>query len=403
MYEQVEKPKENKSRAVANGVTQMQSRGEPTFQFVDNRPEAIKGRKLQEVANNKKQVKQLKDFQDKENNNSKQTIQRIPIDDFNQAVALRSQVGRPSPRDQFLWKSKFMGYFLDEYEKYEKIGAFDSTEVGRDEIGGTVYAKMYKNWTDYVTDDAFTLSMLQTYFSDFEGFQQEVHERTTKSQVEDIAVPQGMYLVMKQSEMMAGMKTIGFAPCVALGLTLEGTELAYALAHLDGSTRVDETIDAMISELLMASGTQEGARISACIMGGAVAGSTIDTNGDLSGLTLFSQVKEKLYGIDAVTSIDEMQSQDSEGRNARIGGAQSEPGWPEGMMFFEQTKRDKNQLEPQFLAKYPNQLVALKQSLHSRKASSNESRDSNGYNPDVHMNKVLEAIEEAEKIVDSQK
>jgi len=49
MYEQVEK-KENRSRAVASAVSQNQSGGESTFQFVDNRPEAIAQRKLQEIA-----------------------------------------------------------------------------------------------------------------------------------------------------------------------------------------------------------------------------------------------------------------------------------------------------------------------------------------------------------------
>lgn len=47
MYAQVEKPKENKSRAVA----QKQSGGESTFQFADNRPEAVAQRKLKETIN----------------------------------------------------------------------------------------------------------------------------------------------------------------------------------------------------------------------------------------------------------------------------------------------------------------------------------------------------------------
>ena len=52
MYEQVEKPKENKSRAVANFVTQKKSDVKQGFGFVDNRPEAIIQRKLQVIANN---------------------------------------------------------------------------------------------------------------------------------------------------------------------------------------------------------------------------------------------------------------------------------------------------------------------------------------------------------------
>lgn len=47
MYEKVEKPKENKSRAVANSVTQ-EKNDEQGLGFVDNRPDAIVQRKLQD-------------------------------------------------------------------------------------------------------------------------------------------------------------------------------------------------------------------------------------------------------------------------------------------------------------------------------------------------------------------
>ena len=51
MYQQVEKRKENKSRAVANSVTQMKSNRNPSFAFVDNRPEAIVQREMKAPAN----------------------------------------------------------------------------------------------------------------------------------------------------------------------------------------------------------------------------------------------------------------------------------------------------------------------------------------------------------------
>lgn len=41
MYEQLEKPKENKSRTVVKSVTQKKSNGKQGFGFVDNRPEGI--------------------------------------------------------------------------------------------------------------------------------------------------------------------------------------------------------------------------------------------------------------------------------------------------------------------------------------------------------------------------
>jgi hypothetical protein len=49
MYEQVEKPKINKSRAVANSVSRKQIGSVSTFQFVDNRNEFIVQREIQEL------------------------------------------------------------------------------------------------------------------------------------------------------------------------------------------------------------------------------------------------------------------------------------------------------------------------------------------------------------------
>jgi hypothetical protein len=46
MYEQTVKPKENKSRAVANSVTQKKSNRKQGFGVVDNRPEVVAQRKL---------------------------------------------------------------------------------------------------------------------------------------------------------------------------------------------------------------------------------------------------------------------------------------------------------------------------------------------------------------------
>lgn len=53
MYEQVEKPKENKSKAIAHSVAQKKSDGEQGFGFVDNRSEVVAQRKLQGLENNK--------------------------------------------------------------------------------------------------------------------------------------------------------------------------------------------------------------------------------------------------------------------------------------------------------------------------------------------------------------
>lgn len=59
MYAQNEKQKENRSRAVANSFAHKKSNVKQHFSFVDNRPESVAQRKLQEMTNNAPQVKQL--------------------------------------------------------------------------------------------------------------------------------------------------------------------------------------------------------------------------------------------------------------------------------------------------------------------------------------------------------
>ena len=85
MYEQVEKPKESNSSAVAEPVSQRQHSNAPTHSFVDNRPQAIQMRKLQELAKNSPQVVQLRKLQSiadansliQRENNGKQDIELL--------------------------------------------------------------------------------------------------------------------------------------------------------------------------------------------------------------------------------------------------------------------------------------------------------------------------------------
>lgn len=77
MNTHADKTQENKSQSVSNGESQMQGGGESTFQFVDNRPEAVAQRKLQEMANNSPQSKQAAQFQAMADNYSAQ--QQLPI------------------------------------------------------------------------------------------------------------------------------------------------------------------------------------------------------------------------------------------------------------------------------------------------------------------------------------
>jgi len=90
MYEQVENPKENESRAVANSVGQKKSNVKQGFGFVDNRPESVVQGKLQEMAKNRSHLKQLHANQemadisqqgDSAKGKSALVIQRNPIKD----------------------------------------------------------------------------------------------------------------------------------------------------------------------------------------------------------------------------------------------------------------------------------------------------------------------------------
>lgn len=78
MNTHADRTQENKSQSDANAVSHKQSSSESTFQFVDNRPEAIAQRKLQEMANNSPQVKRAAQLQTMADNHSarQQPIQK---------------------------------------------------------------------------------------------------------------------------------------------------------------------------------------------------------------------------------------------------------------------------------------------------------------------------------------
>ncbi|WP_081670895.1 DUF4157 domain-containing protein [Sporocytophaga myxococcoides] len=63
MSTHADKGQENKNRSVSNFVSQRQSRSNSNFQFVDNRPEAVAQRKLQDMVNNSQQAKQAAQLQ----------------------------------------------------------------------------------------------------------------------------------------------------------------------------------------------------------------------------------------------------------------------------------------------------------------------------------------------------
>jgi hypothetical protein len=67
MNTHADKTQEKTSQSAANAGSQKQGSEESLFQFVDNRPEAVTQRKLQEMANSSPQVSQLKAFQEMAN------------------------------------------------------------------------------------------------------------------------------------------------------------------------------------------------------------------------------------------------------------------------------------------------------------------------------------------------
>jgi len=70
MNTHVDKANENKSQSSAKSVSQNQSNGESTYQFIDNRPQAIPQKDLQMMANNSTQVTQLKILQNMVNSST---------------------------------------------------------------------------------------------------------------------------------------------------------------------------------------------------------------------------------------------------------------------------------------------------------------------------------------------
>jgi hypothetical protein len=101
-----DKTLENKSQTVDNRLPKLQSKSESTFQLVDNRPEAIAQRKLQEAISNSPRVQQLKAYQEMANN-SPQVSQLRAIQDrannspqFSKTAQLQSMADNHSAQQQ---------------------------------------------------------------------------------------------------------------------------------------------------------------------------------------------------------------------------------------------------------------------------------------------------------------
>jgi hypothetical protein len=99
MYERVKKPKDYKSRAVANSVGQRKSNGVRCFLFVDNRHKSIAQRKLQQMTNNKnicKVVQKVRSYQKQTRKNQRihkgsgRSETNVLVDLTNEAISYSS-------------------------------------------------------------------------------------------------------------------------------------------------------------------------------------------------------------------------------------------------------------------------------------------------------------------------
>lgn len=83
MHTHMDKTQENKNQSVSSGESQMQGEGNSTFQFADNRPEAVTQRKLQKIANHSPQAKQTVQLQNATDSNFVQEQQLLPKQENN--------------------------------------------------------------------------------------------------------------------------------------------------------------------------------------------------------------------------------------------------------------------------------------------------------------------------------
>ena len=123
MNTHADKSQENKSQSVANAISQKQNGSESTFQFVDNRPEAVAQRKRQEVANNSPQVKQLMAFREMASNSpqAKQAAQLQAMAENNSAKQQQPIQKKASPESS---------------RRENKTGLPDNVKTGMENLSG---------------------------------------------------------------------------------------------------------------------------------------------------------------------------------------------------------------------------------------------------------------------------
>ncbi|MBK6265254.1 hypothetical protein JKA74_09400 [Marivirga sp. S37H4] len=125
MYTHADKAQDNKSQSVSASSFQIQSGSESTFQFVDNRPEAIAQRKLQEMVNNSPKAIQFKAFQDMANNNPEVVqLKKLANDKLNVVGENHDESKERRDLEISFSKSKTGGEYWEEHDFKPEQGKF---------------------------------------------------------------------------------------------------------------------------------------------------------------------------------------------------------------------------------------------------------------------------------------
>jgi hypothetical protein len=149
MNTHTDKASGNKNQAITNSLPRLQSKGIPTFQFTDNRPEAAAQSKLQELANNSQRVSQLKSLQQLANNSAqaKQAAQLQSLANakapspIQQIIANRIAQLAQGPQEEKLMQGKFETVQRQQNEsdiklRENKTGLPDNLKAGIESLSG---------------------------------------------------------------------------------------------------------------------------------------------------------------------------------------------------------------------------------------------------------------------------
>lgn len=140
MYAQVEKPKEKKSRAIANSFAQKKSRGKQGYRFVDNRPEVITQRTTQEMINSSPQASQQGTSMDRElpfvkSQGSRQNSINKGREDVKQLICIEKKSWTEVSDNDYFPDTHIFTEHFDTVAEYEELIKNNGAELGKDLVG----------------------------------------------------------------------------------------------------------------------------------------------------------------------------------------------------------------------------------------------------------------------------